>query len=30
VPDAYENVAELVLPISDPVEQTIPAPTASP
>ena len=30
VPDAYENVAELVLPLSDPVEQTIPLPTPAP
>jgi hypothetical protein len=30
VPDAYENVAELVVPLADPVLQAIPLPTPTP
>ena len=30
VPDAYENVAELVVPLADPVQSAIPLPTPTP
>jgi hypothetical protein len=30
VPDAYENVAELVVPLAEPVQQAIPLPTPTP
>jgi hypothetical protein len=30
VPDAYPNVAELVVPLADPVEQAIPLPAPTP
>ena len=30
IPDAYENVAELVVPLAEPVSQAIPLPTPTP